>query len=230
METSSKTKDQITHASLYSDAEVVERVLHGEKELYEVLMRRHNQKLYRAIRSYLQEVADAEDAMQDTYLLAYERLAQLKNHLFFSTWLIRIGINVALGKLRDQKKLMANAVEPGMLVDLATTYLQAVNYLSPEQNIIRQEIKQELEAAIDRIPEKYRIVYILREVEGMSLQEVVHCLDISESNTRVRLHRAKEMLKTSLGSLFDQSTAYAFGSTHCDELVERVMQRILVSQ
>ena len=213
-------------AAQLPDAEVAERVLGGEKELYELLMRRHNQKLYRAVRSYLKEEQEVEDAMQDTYLKAYEKLHQFRHSASFSTWLIRIGINTALEKLRKAKRASPLNLSADDQENHAVL-LSQVNFMDPENLAIRQEVKLLLEKAIDDMPEMYSAVYVLREVEGMDINEVVQCLDLSESNVKVRLHRAKAMLKESLYRLSISRDAFAFGFRRCDALVKRVMQALL---
>lgn len=213
----------ILENSQITDAEVVERVLAGEKELYELLMRRHNQKLYRVVRSYLKRDSEVEDAMQDTYLKAYEKLHQFKNNAQFSTWLIRIGINVALEKLRQNKRFVSNPVSEDVLLTNGAWIFNESYLMNPENIAIRQEVKLLLEKAIDGIPEKYRIIYTLREVEGMSLNEVTQCLDLTESNIKTRLHRAKAMLKESLYKLSVNREVFEFGFKRCDAMVERVM-------
>ena len=209
-----------------TDAEVVARVLAGEKELYELLMRRYNQKLYRAVRSFLWEGHDAEDAMQDTYLAADEKLHQFRHEALFSTWLVRIGINVALGKLREKKRYALGPAADDRLREVGKLLSQETVFLNPESIAIRKEVKQLLEKAIDCLPEKYRVVYMLREVEGMSLSEVVQCLGISESNVKVRLHRAKALLKECLYKLSVNRGVYEFGFKRCDQLVEKVMKAL----
>lgn len=207
------------------DAAVIERVLAGEVSLYELLMRRHNQKLYRVIRSYLKQEQEVEDTMQDTYLKAFEKLHQFRSNSLFSTWLIRIGINNALARLREQKRLSPHS----LLVDQPEDFshlLNQTNPMNPEQLAIRQEVKQLLEKAIDNIPEKYRIVYTLREVEDMPVQEISQCLDLSESNVKVRLHRAKAHLKESLFKLSVSQDVFEFGNKRCDALVARVLQAL----
>ena len=210
-------KSQIT------DTEVVDRVLNGEKELYELLMRRHNQKLYRALRSYLKEEPEIEDAMQDTYLRAYEKLYQFRRDSLFSTWLIRIGINVALGKLREGKRFAPLTALGGILDNNIILQLPEPSLMNPEKIAIQKEVKKLLEKAIDSIPEKYRIIYVLREMEDMSITEITRCLHLSESNVKVRLHRAKSMLKESLYELSVSRDVFEFGSKRCDALVARVM-------
>jgi RNA polymerase sigma-70 factor (ECF subfamily) len=204
------------------DSEVVERVLSGEKELYELLMRRHNQKLYRVIRGYLRKEQEVEDAMQDTYLKAFEKLRQFRHDALFSTWLIRIGINVALEKIRTNKKFVSGLVLDGTLSEDHLLFPES-SYTDPEKITIQKEMKQLLEMAIDNIPETYRMVYILHEVEGMKINEIVQCLDLSESNVKIRLHRAKAMLKDSLYQLSTNGKVFEFGSTRCDRMVEKVM-------
>jgi RNA polymerase sigma factor (sigma-70 family) len=207
------------------DATVVSRVLAGEISLYELLMRRHNQKLYRAIRSYLKQEQEVEDAMQDTYLKAFEKLCQFRCDAQFSTWLIRIGINTALEKLRERKRLFPFSLladQPEAISKLLTQ----TNFMNPEHIAIQQETKQLLEKAIDSIPEKYRIIYTLREVERMPVSEITACLDLSESNVKVRLHRAKAMLKESLFKLSKNRNVFEFGNKRCDAMVERVMEAL----
>lgn len=206
-----------------TDAEVVVRVLDGEISLYELLMRRYNQTLYRTVRSYLKEEQDTEDAMQDTYLAAYEKLYQFRHEARFSTWLIRIGINVALGKLRDRKKFAQAPASDYTLPENYLSLLTQSNFMNPENLAIRKEVKQLVEQAIDRLPEKYRVVYTLLEVEGMSSHEVAQCLDISESNVKVRLHRAKSLLKDSLFRHSVGQDVFEFGSRRCDAMVEYVI-------
>ena len=212
----------VTESAALTDAAVVGRVLAGEASLYELLMRRHNQKLYRVIRSYLKQEQEVEDTMQDTYLKAFEKLCQFRSDALFSTWLIRIGINNALARLRERKRLSSTP----LLVDQPEDFsylLNQTNPMNPEQLAIRQEVRQLLEKAIDSIPEKYRIVYTLREVEGMPIQEIAQCLDLSESNVKVRMHRAKAMLKDSLFKLSVNPEVFEFGNKRCDGVVERVL-------
>ncbi|WP_266205066.1 RNA polymerase sigma factor [Pontibacter kalidii] len=208
-----------------TDEAIVSRVLARETSLYELLMRRHNQKLYRAIRSYLKEEQEVEDAMQDTYLKAFEKLHQFRCDAQFSTWLIRIGINTALAKLRERKRIFPFSLLVDQPEDISNLITQ-INFMNPEHIAIQQEVKQLLEKAIDSIPEKYRIIYTLREVEGMPLSEITECLDLSESNVKVRLHRAKAMLKESLFKLSENCNVFEFGNKRCDGIVERVMKAL----
>ncbi len=206
------------------DQEVVERVRSGEKGLYEILMRRYNQTLYRAVRSYLRDGDDVQDAMQEAYVKAYTKLDQFKGDSAFSTWLVRIGINEALQVLRKQRT-MHIYTDPGQRAE-GLTQLPDTGQMNPEQRTIRDEHRRLLEQAVDRLPDGYRAVYMLREVEEMSVAEVSQVLGITESNVKVRLHRAKIMVKDALLSAHQAGAAFEFGNAHCDALVAAVMARI----
>ena len=214
---------EFQNSASWTDWDVVKRVVGGEKGLYEILMRRHNQTLYRAVRSYLQDRDDVEDAMQEAYLKAFAKLSQFKGESAFSTWLVRIGINEALQQLRKQRamRVVSDTAEVEHLERIADT-----RQMNPEQRTIQGEHRKLLEQAIDRLPEGYRAVYMLREVEGMSVLDTAHCLELSESNVKVRLHRAKDMLKEALWKEHVQAPAFEFGNSRCDRLVERVLERI----
>ena len=206
-----------------ADEDIVTRVLAGDKDLYELLMRRHNQKLYRVVRSYLKNQREVEDIMQDTYLRAFEKLAQFRHDAQFSTWLIRIGINMALARLRKYKQL---AEAPSDLVDYNVLPISDTTPMDPENIIIRNESRLLLEQAIDALPEKYRIVYTLRELEELSVQEVMECLELSESNVKIRLHRAKALLKDNLYKLTHDRKVFEFGNSRCDALVHQVLKSL----
>ncbi len=214
----------ISRRSTLADGEVITRVIHGEKGLYEILMRRYNQTLFRAVRSYLDRREDVEDAMQETYIKAYSKLDQFKGDAAFSTWLVRIGINEALQRLRKSRSMHVHA-DP----DVRMEQLQQLpdnGQMNPEQSTIQGENKRLMEQAIDKLPEVYRAVYMLREVEGMNVAEVSQCLEITEANVKVRLHRAKSQLKESIWGAHANAAPFEFGNTHCDKLVEAVMARI----
>ncbi len=201
--------------------EVISRILSGEKELYEILMRRNNQKLFRVIRGYMSEQNEIEDIMQDTYLIAYEKLWQYKQNAQFSTWLIRIGINQALARIKQKTKL--NTTDIVAISEKPTIELQDEKQPGPAHKMMRKEAKEILEKAIDNLNDKYRSVYIMREVEEMSIAEIADCTDLSISNVKVRLHRAKNMIKENLYELSYTNELFEFGFSKCDNLVERVL-------
>lgn len=209
------------------ESEVIKRILGGEKELYELLIRRNNQKLYRAIRSYLKDEAEIEDIMQDSYILAYTKLYQFKLQSSFSTWLIRIGINQTLARLKQKGKLyQLNEQSENFKKTEQILEMPDHRQLNPQDKMIQTEAKLLLENAIDLLESKYRTIYILKEVEGMSLKELAVALDLRVSNVKVRLHRAKAMLKENLYDLSIDNEVFEFGFSRCDNITKQVMNRI----
>lgn len=205
---------------------VIQRILSGEKELYEILVRRNNQKLYRIIRSYLKDETEIEDVMQNSYIKAYTKLHQFNLQSQFSTWLIRIAINESLAELKKKDKtLHLNSFNQNTDDDFVIELLDHKE-LNPQEKMAQKEAKQLLENAIDQLELKYRIVYIMKEVEEMSLKEVATTLNISLANVKIRLHRAKDMLKEILYKLSSTKDIFEFGFSHCDRITENVMKNI----
>lgn len=210
-----------------SESEIVKRILSGEKELYEILIRRNNQKLYRVIRSYIHDNAEVEDIMQNTYLKAFEKLYQFKQDSTFATWLIRIGINEALVRLREKGKLLNLSTSLAEYKSDAILETPGSDQLNPEKRIIMNEAKQLMESAIDSLDVDYRTVYMMREIEEMTMAEISECLNISVSNAKVRFHRAKNMLKEKLFSITsDSSDLFGFGFSKCDKIADLVMNTV----
>lgn len=209
------------------ESEIVKRILGGEKELFEILVRRNNQKLYRVIRSYLQNEMEIEDAMQNTYMKAYSKLYQFKLESSFSTWLIRIGINEALGRLRENSRFFHFSLKTNHSKYKNLLEIQDLKQFNPQDKMIQNEVKQLLENAIDQLGTKYKAVYIMREVEGMSLNDIAIALDLSISNVKVRLHRSKEMLKEKLYEVTNTKNIFEFGFGRCDRVVENIMKSII---
>lgn len=208
-----------------NETEVIQRILGGEKQLYEILVRRNNQKLYRAIRSYLKDESEIEDIMQNSYIKAFTKLYQFKLESTFSTWLIRIAINESLARIKEKGKVhyldQQSENTRNLILEIPDN-----DQLNPHAKMIRNEAKQILERAIDHLDAKYKAVYILREVEEMSMKEIAESMDLSVSNVKVRLHRAKEMLKDILFEISSDKNVFEFGFSRCDRITERVMKNI----
>lgn len=147
---------------------IVQKVLEGHTELFEILMRRYNQLLYRTIRSYIDQDADVEEAMQEAYIKAYQKLYQFRNEAMFSTWLVRIGINEALQLIRNKKKRQTVPISG----KLGALQIGGSLFLSSETAVINKESAIFIENAIDSLPSKYQIIYMLKEVEGMNICEI----------------------------------------------------------
>ena len=208
------------------ESEIIKRILDGEKEFYEIFVRRNNQKLYRVIRSYIKDEAEIEDIMQDSYIKAYTKLHQFKLESSFSTWLIRIAINGTLARLKEKGKLYSLNVQLDDLKRKTVFEIPDHKQLNPQDSMIRSETKQLLENAIDHLGTKYKTVYMMKEVEEMSLKEIAVALDLTEVNVKVRLHRSKEMLREKLYEVANERNVFEFGFSRCDRITENVMNRI----
>lgn len=207
-----------------SDLIVVQRVINGETELFEILLRRYNQRLFRVIRSYISSEDDTRDIMQDAYVKAYTKLEQFNNEASFSTWLIRIGINEALQYLRKNKRQATNYEQTESLESIFQ--LPDTNQMNPEKQVITNETRLLIEQAVDLLPEKYRAVFVMHQVEGLSNPEIAACLHLTDSNVKVRLHRAKNMLKDELFKSTHDASIFEFGNKKCDLMVDQVMERV----
>jgi RNA polymerase sigma-70 factor (ECF subfamily) len=223
-----------------SDEEVVRRVLGGETALFEVLMRRHNQRLFRTARSIVRDNAEAEDVMQEAYVRAFAQLAQFEGRATWATWLTRIAVNEALARVRRRGRFVDADVdgrEERSMSDrdgFRDGFLDRVLDRSqipeagPEDHASAREIVAFLERAVDALPDIYRTVFVLREVEGLSTADTAASLEISEELVKVRLHRARaelrRLLESRMGSA--QRDLFGFHLSRCDRVVARVMARI----
>lgn len=206
------------------DAELVRRVVDGETALFELLMRRHNQRVYRAIRGVLGDDAEVEDAMQQAYLSAYQHLDRFAGGSAFSTWLTRIAINEALMRVRRARTFVV--LEGGGPQELPLQ--QPSSDPSPEELAVRGELRGVLEHAIDGLPELYRSVLVLREVEGLSTAAAAEALETSEEVVKTRLHRARGLLRDRLASLAapQLGSLFEFHAPRCDRVVAAVMAQL----
>jgi RNA polymerase sigma-70 factor (ECF subfamily) len=210
----------------WSDDEVVRRVRDGDPALFELLMRRHNQRVYRATRSILRDDAECEDVMQEAYVRAYEHLDQFEGRAQFSTWLTRIAVNEALRRLSARGRM--EALDMPFDGDDEPMPLPDPNAYTPELHASRDEAASLLEQAILALPQGYRAVVMLRDVEEMSTAETADALSLTESNVKVRLHRAHELLREELYARAGASAPQAFGfhATRCDRVVRAVLDRL----
>ena len=209
-----------------ADDEIVARVRSGETGMFEMLMRRYNQRLFRAIRSIINDELEAEDVLQDVWVRAYQHLNQFLGRASFSTWVTRIAIYEAIGRNRKRKRWIPLEDPDGQIVPEANRR-QATEY-TPETEAMRGELRQMLDAAVDALPETYRTVFVLREVEQLSTTETAECLELSEEAVKTRLHRSRALLRRDLeGRIGPAITeAYAFMGLRCDRTVARVLERI----
>lgn len=207
-----------------SDAALVDRIRRGDADAFVLLMQRYNQRLYRIARAIVRDEGEAEDVLQHAYLAAYTHLHQFAGMAAFSTWLTRIVINRAALRQREQVRSLRMAGET-----LEPDWRSGTTGLpNPEEQLSRRELALLLEQAIDALPETYRTIVVLREIDGLSIQEAAECLAISEQAARVRLHRARSLLREALwqraGML--RADVFAIGGERCAGIVARVLRAL----
>jgi RNA polymerase sigma-70 factor (ECF subfamily) len=206
-----------------TDIEVVRRVVAGDRASFEILMRRHNTRVWRAIRSILRDDAEAEDAMQQAWLSAYQHLPQFQGGSAFSTWLTRIALNEALARLRRRNPLALAAELEEEAMESTTPPA-----LDPERRAAGRQLVALLEEAIDALPVNHRTVIMLREVEGLSTAETAEAMGVSDEVVKVRLHRAKAALRDALYERTGEAAgeAFTFLAPRCNRMVAAVFARL----
>lgn len=196
-----------------TDEEIVERVRSGETPLFEILMRRYNRRLYRIARSICGEDA-AADVVQNAYLHAFEHLSSFTGAARFSTWLTKIGIHGALAEKRARDRLAEGRRD----VEAAS------RAAPPDAQLADAETRRCLERAVDALPEAHRLVFVLRDIEGLSTEETAAATGLSAENVKVRLHRAHVLLREELRrDVGDVREAFGFGGVQCDAIVSCVI-------
>ena len=216
--------------SALSDMEIVARIRGGDGALFEILMRRHNQRVYRVVRAVVKDEADVEDVMQQAYINAFTHLHQFEERSQFSTWLIRIALHEAFSR-RRKMRMPESAVR--IRFDLDDTRGELMDTLrspqaDPERQAYAQELRRVLEAAVDTLPEGYRTVFMLRDIEGLSTSETGEGLGLGEEAVKTRLHRARAMIRRAVTERIGvvAAEAFQFHAPRCDRVVAAVMARI----
>jgi RNA polymerase sigma-70 factor (ECF subfamily) len=209
-----------------TDEQVLARVRAGETELYELLMRRYNQRVYRVIRSVLTNEGEAEDVLQEAWVRAYEHLDQFEGRAAFSTWITKIAFYEALARAKREKRHSPLEGMEGEIMPEAEGHSPQTE--SPESLAMRHQLGRLLQSVVDELPPSYRAVFLLREIERLSTAETAECLGLSEEAVKTRLHRSRAQLRRELVSRAGPaiSEAYSFLGTRCDRTVANVMGRI----
>ena len=207
----------------YSDLEIIQRINEGDIKLFEILIRRYDPFLYKIGRTYRYNHENTEDLMQETYINAYTNLKKFENRSSFKTWLTRIMLNQCYQK--RHKLSFKNEIIGGDVQNEKSSILFH-HSTNNEKIAMNKELGRVLENAIHKIPEEYRIVFSLRELNGLSVAETAEALDISESNVKVRLNRAKKMLRSEIMEMYSPQEIFEFNLIYCDVMVNRVMAKI----
>jgi len=212
------------------DVDLVHRIQRDDTNAFAVLMRRYNRRLYRTARAILKDDAAAEDAVQEGYVAAYRHIGEFRGEAQIATWLTRIVVNQALQALRRTRREQVVVLfdEPPEERNPDDDIPDSLSPGSPEKTMLRAEMRRLIERKIDELPEGYRTVFMLREVEDMTVEETATALGIPAATVRSRLFRAKARLRESLAEELDTATQDVFGfdGERCDRIVRAVLARI----
>jgi RNA polymerase sigma factor (sigma-70 family) len=204
---------------------IARRIASGDRAAFEWLMRHHNRRLYRLARSALRDDAEAEDALQDAYLSAYRSIGQFRGDASLATWLSRLVLNECLGRLRRNARRQ-NVIPIVTSEDMDTTAADDRDF--PDKALVRVEMRALIERKLDELPEDFRLVFVLRAVEELSVEEAAAVLGIPEATVRSRHFRARSLLRESLAREIDvaERDLFDFGGAHCDRIVAAVNARL----
>jgi RNA polymerase sigma-70 factor (ECF subfamily) len=214
-------------ASSLSDGEIAERVVGGDRACFEILMRRHNQRIYRVVRSVLRDERDVEDVMQQAYVNAFVHLRQFERRSQFSTWMTRIALNEAFARRKKGQAAAGDgAVHEARSGELMNSIASPAP--DPERQAYAGELTRALEQAVDALPEMYRTVFMLRDIEGLSTTETGEGLGIGDEAVKTRLHRARAMVRSAVTARLGEQlpAAFQFQAPRCDRVVASVLAQI----
>jgi RNA polymerase sigma-70 factor (ECF subfamily) len=200
-----------------SDAEIIARVLAGDLDSFELIMRRYNQRLFRLARSVVRDDDEAEDIVQESYVRAYQRMAQLENRSLLSAWIARITFHESLARRRRSRRMVATDFTDSGEASIAPPTVRS----DPGEAVHAQELGLVLTAAVDALPDDLRTVFTLRLIEGLNTQETAESLELTEANVKTRLHRARALLQDRIDGQIGTEVRrlYQFGGERCNRIV-----------
>jgi len=209
---------------------LVERAKSGDQSAFRAIMEQNNQRLYRVARAVMKDDTEAEDVVQETYLRAFFNLSKFRGESSLTTWLTRIALNEALGRKRKQRAMVTlETVETAQQTSAQIIQFPAMNTeTDPERSAAQNEIQRLLERAMDALPEPFRVVFVMRDVEEMSIEETAFHLGIRPQTVKTRLHRARRLLRQSLdGELASTlKETFPFAGARCARITEAVLSRL----
>jgi len=224
---------RVTDPDALGDAELVELARQRDSRAFRVIMRRHNRRLYRIARAVSGDDSEAEDVVQEAYFHAFANLGNFRGDSSLATWLTRIALNEALGRLRRQRPMVELSMLDAESEDETHVIpfpLMAVN-CDPERTVAQREIRRLIERAIDHLPEVFRIVFVMREIEELSIEETAGFLSLPQATVKTRLHRARRLLRQALDEQLAPALAdaFPFDGMRCARMAQRVMERLGLS-
>jgi RNA polymerase sigma-70 factor (ECF subfamily) len=212
----------MTSFEQYTDLQIIENILGGEIALFEILIRRNNPFLYKAGRTYNYNHEDTQDLMQETFIDAYKNLSKFENRSSFKTWIIKIMLNHCFRK--RQKFSFKNEIVKEINDNSEPMFTNS--HSDTNKVVVNRELSYVIENALGTVPFDYRIVFSLREINGLNVAETAEALDISEANVKVRLNRAKAMLKKEIEKSYAAEDIFEFNLIYCSAMVDKVMKKI----
>jgi RNA polymerase sigma-70 factor (ECF subfamily) len=216
------TLDSMKKSEELPDAEIIQKILKGDIALFELLIRRNNPFLYKTGRAYGYNHEDTEDLMQETFINGYLSLSKFENRASFKTWIIKIMLNNCFQK--RQKLSFRNEKAGSNVINEKSTPMYSGNKQADTgKNIINNELNQIIENSLEKVPEDYRMVFSMREINGLNVAETAEMLNITPSNVKVRLNRAKTMLRKEIEKVYSAEELFEFHAVYCDAMVKKVM-------
>jgi RNA polymerase sigma-70 factor (ECF subfamily) len=208
----------------YTDIDIIQQVLAGSTGLFEIIIRRYNPYLYKVGRSYGFNHQDTEDLMQETFINSYMHLNQFAERSSFKTWLIRIMLNQCYRKAHTSNYVKEETA--ALLPDNSSFMFLPTNHSNTDDAVISKEFNKVVEACLQQLPQEYRTTFTLRELTGLSVAETAEVMNTSSANVKVRLNRAKAMLRKAIEKTYSTEEIYEFNLVCCDRIVNGVMKRI----
>jgi RNA polymerase sigma-70 factor (ECF subfamily) len=215
-----------------TDADLVARALARDEAAVRLIMQSNNRRLYRLARGILRNDSEAEDVVQETYFRAFTHLENFRGDSSLATWLARIAMNEALGRLRRQRpSIDLDTLAPGVLEAQIIQFPLSAAPEDPEKTMAQREIQHVVEHAIDELPDAFRIVFITRVIEGMNVEETAEILGVKPETVKTRLHRARAMLRENVEKKIGPVVmeAFPFAGRRCERLTEAILKRLGMS-
>jgi len=216
--------------SAYDDQALVERARTGDEAAVRAIVQRYNRRLYRVARGVVRNDSEAEDIVQETYVRAFTSLGGFRGDASLSTWLTRIALNEALGRLRRSRPTVGlDAIDRGETQEARVImFPSSMTSADPETALVRRQVRELLEQTIEELPEPFRIVFILRDIEKLSTEETAAHLAIAPETVKTRLHRARRRMRGKLAARLSSSLPelFPFAGTRCEHMADQVIQRL----
>ena len=213
----------IKKSEQYTDIEIIQKIISGDLPLFEILIRRYNPYLYKTGRAYNYSHEDTQDLMQDAFTDAYRNLVKFEDRASFKTWIVTIMLNNCYRK--QQKSGFRNEVK-NEINERSQPLFSTQSHTDTNTVIMNRELSNVIENALQQLPADYRMVFALREMNGLNVAETAEALQITASNVKVRLSRAKAMLRNEIEKSYSVADIFEFNLVYCDAIVEGVMRRI----